>query len=180
MGDAALAGLRQPVVGHIGDDHLLGPARLGELGNEVADGTGARYNHVFALQFTRPRSSMGSHGGRLHHGGVLHGHPVGDMDGSVFGHYEIVLRGAVGLEGLHPQVLANIVLTPFARIALAANQLRTGRHPIARFEILHIGAHRHHHAGILVPLDHRIEGGGMQAMVGMNLASADSYLLDIQ
>jgi hypothetical protein len=29
-------------------------------------------------------------------------------------------------------------------------------------------------------LDHRIKGGGMQAMVGMDFASADSYLLDIQ
>ena len=81
------------------------------------------------------------------------------------------------MEGLDLQILADIVSAVTAGITLAAHKLRTCRHVITRLESLHIRPHCYNDTRVLVPLHHRIDTGGVQSVIGMNLTTANSNTL---
>lgn len=127
----------------------------------------------------RPSNARGGcgvrcHGRRFDHRAVVGRHPFGQRDDALFGDDEVVLRHAVGLEGLDAQVRADVILPALAGVALAADELRTPRHAVARLHLAHRTAHGHHLGRILVPLHHRIEGGGMLSVIRVYLRAADT------
>ena len=123
---------------------------------------------------------MGTDRRRLDHRPVGQGHPFRQRDDPVLRHDEIVLRGAVGLESLDLQVLADIVLPPPAGIALPADQLRPAGHVLPGPELRDGRADGDHDAGILMALHDGIHRARMGTVVGVDLAAADADMLDIQ
>ena len=75
---------------------------------------------------------MGGHGDRFHHRPEGKGDILRQGDDAVFRYDEIVLRSSVGLEGLDPEMLADIVLAPTAGIAFPADELGTAGDLLSR------------------------------------------------
>lgn len=76
-------------------------------------------------------------------------------------------------------MLAHVVLSPLAWIALAAYELRACRDVVARAAYRDILAYSNYHTRIFVTLHYGIECGRVQTVIGMNLAAADAYTLYI-
>ena len=153
---------------------LFAPRARANCATRIADRPGTRNDDVAPFQRPRAAGGVRCHGRRFDHRAVVGRHTFGQRDDALFGDDEVVLRHAVGLEGLDAQVRADVILPALAGVALAADELRTPRHAVARLHLAHRTAHGHHLGRILVPLHHRIEGGGMLSVIRVYLRTADT------
>lgn len=167
-----------PVIAYVGDEYPARTAGEGELRHEVADRAAPETTTFLPVRSPGARGGVRPYGGRLDHRAVFEREGFRQFDEPLLRNDEIVLCGSVGLECLHPEVLADVVLAPAAGGALAAGELRTGRHLVARFASGDLGADGRDDAGIFVSLHHRVECRRVLAVVGVNLAAADADFFD--
>ena len=158
MLDATLTSLCQAEIAHIGDEYVLGATGDTELSHEVADGSSTTHYHVLALHVCTV-AGMCAYSRWLYHCTIVEAHSLWQFYYSVVIYHEVILGATVCLESLYTQVLTYVVLSTLARIALAANQLRASGDIVARLANGYFFAASHYHARVLMPLNHRIEGG---------------------
>ena len=145
MLDATLTSLGEAEVAHIGDEYVLGTTGDTELSHKVADGSGTAHYHVLALHVGTV-AGMCANGRRLYHCSIVEAHSLWQFHYSVVIDNEEVLCATISLESLNTEVLTYIVLTTLARVALAANQLRTSGDVIAWLANGYLATASHYHA----------------------------------
>ena len=116
---------------------------------------------------------------RLNHCTEVEAHAFWQFHYAVVVDDEEVLCAAVSLESLHAQMFAYVILSAFARVALAANQLRTSCDVVARLAYRYSAAACHNNSRIFMTLNYGVERSGMESVVRVNLAAADADSLDV-
>ena len=122
---------------------------------------------------------MGAYGGRFYHGSIVEAHPFGQLGYAVIVYDEEVLGCAVSLECLYTQMFADIILSAFTGVALAADQLWAGGDVVTGAAYGYLAAYSHYHSRVLMSLYHWIECGGVETVVRVNLTAADADALDV-
>lgn len=178
MLDATLAGFVQTQVAHVGDQYVLGATGDTELGDEVADGSSTAHHYILAFHLGAV-AGMGAYGGRFYHGSIVEAHPFGQLGYAVIVYDEEVLGCAVSLECLYTQMFADIILSAFTGVALAADQLWAGGDVVTGAAYGYLAAYGHYHSRVLMSLYHWIECGGVETVVRVYLTAADADALDV-
>lgn len=104
---------------------------LAELSHKVAYSTGSAHNNVFAL-YVGAVACVCTYSRWLNHSTIVETHSLWQLHYTVVVDNKEVLCAAISLESLNTQMLAYVVLSALARVALATNKLRTSRNVIAR------------------------------------------------
>ena len=121
---------------------------------------------------------MGADRHGFDHRTVFERQGIGQPDEPILRDDEVVLCGAVGLEGLYAQMLADVILPAAAGSACPADQLRTGRHLVAGFARDDLCADGGDDSRILMSLNDGVERSGVLPVIGVDLTAADADLVD--
>ena len=155
---ATLASLGKSEVANVGYKYSFCNTCLAELSHKVAYSTGSAHNNVFAL-YVGAVACVCTDSRWLNHSTIVETHSLWQLHYTVVVDNKEVLCAAISLESLNTQMLAYVVLSALARVALATNKLRTSRDVVARLAYCNFAAACHNNSRILMSLNNGIECG---------------------
>lgn len=154
--------------------------QLQGLEDHGADGAAAQDQHGLAALDAGAGGAVAADGEGLDQGRVLEGHVLGQEVHLMLGHGEVlppaaVDGGAAGLDGA-----AHVAAALLALGALPAGHNQVHYHVVAHLDVLHILAHRHNNAGVLMAGDPGEHGVGVlpQELMDVGAAHAGRLHLD--
>ena len=153
--------------------------QLQGLEDHGADGSAAQDQHGLAALDAGAGGAVAADGKGLDQGRVLEGHVLGQEVHLVLGHGEVlppaaVDGGAAGLDGA-----AHIAAALLALGALPAGHHQVHYHVVAYLDVLHILAHRHDDAGVLMAGDPGKHGVGVLPQELMDVGAAHTGRLHL-